>query len=298
MVEVIYDGNLGNNLFQYCFGRILAERLGYRLSAEPIAGFPHTAEPVGGASYPDGEKRTLRGQKPDLSFLNHTDLRYHVLLTGYFQRYEYYAPHVQRIREWLAVADTVDFQPGPNDVLLGIRRGADYIPRHGLPISYYEAALASIEHDRVYICTNEPDDPFVRYFRNRHDAVVRAPGALDNLVFIRKFRKIVISNSTFLWWAAFLSDARQIVFPRPASGFWSTQDPISKNINLEIPEPRFQYLTCAPYRSEFLSEKLRVYSDATLRAVKRAVRKVIPAPAHAGTPPGGHRLDFSEPLDD
>jgi len=175
MVEVIYDGNLGNNLFQYCFGRILAEKLGYRLSAKPIAGFPRTHDLVDGVAYPLEETLTLRGQKPNLEFLNHTTLRYHVLLTGYFQRYEYYAPHVERIREWLATEDRIEFEPSANDVLLGIRRGNDYIPRHGLPISYYEAALAAVDHDRVFICTNEPDDPFVCHFKKKYGAVVRLP---------------------------------------------------------------------------------------------------------------------------
>ena len=295
MVEVIYDGNLGNNLFQYCFGRILAGKLGYRLSAKPIAGFPRTHDQVDGASYPLEETVTLRGQKPNLEFLSHTCLRYHVLLTGYFQRYEYYAPHAQRIREWLAIEDRIDFEPRPDDVLVGIRRGKDYIPRHGLPISYYEAALASVDHDRVFICTNEPDDSFVRHFRKKYGAVVRAPGALDNLAFIKKFNKMIISNSTFLWWAAFLSDAREIVFPRPANGFWSASDPSSRNISLEIPEDRYRYLECERYRSEFLSERVRVRSEEFLRAVKARVRRVFPVPAAAN---GGPGLIFSEPMDE
>ena len=42
MIDVKYNGGLGNNLFQYCFGRILAERLGYALAAPPIPGFAGT----------------------------------------------------------------------------------------------------------------------------------------------------------------------------------------------------------------------------------------------------------------
>ncbi len=38
MIEVRYKGRLGNNLFQYCFGRILAESLGFTLKAEYIEG--------------------------------------------------------------------------------------------------------------------------------------------------------------------------------------------------------------------------------------------------------------------
>ncbi len=54
MVEVKYIGRLGNNLFQYCFARILAQGLGYKLKAEPIAGFPNTKKEVEGCDYSQG----------------------------------------------------------------------------------------------------------------------------------------------------------------------------------------------------------------------------------------------------
>lgn len=99
MIEVIYDGNLGNNLFQYCFGRILAETLGYKLVADPILGFPKTYDFVNGDSYYNINPITLRGQKPNLDFLNEANPKHHILLTGYFQRYEYYRPHGNSIKQ-------------------------------------------------------------------------------------------------------------------------------------------------------------------------------------------------------
>jgi hypothetical protein len=48
MIEVRYKGQLGNNMFQYCLGRILAEELGFALQAGPISGFSNTEEKIGG----------------------------------------------------------------------------------------------------------------------------------------------------------------------------------------------------------------------------------------------------------
>ena len=313
MVEVIYDGNLGNNLFQYCFGRILAETLGYKLVAPPIPGLPRTFDAVTGGDYCDCPTLTLRGQKPDLSFLKTASAKkYHLLLTGYFQRYEYYKPHVQRIREWCQMEDDIEADIGPRDVVLSIRRGRDYIPRYGLPLSYYETAIASLEHDRVHICTNEPDDPFIRYFVKKYGAVVRPgsfqggrilpgylAGALDNLVFIQKFRKIVISNSSFAWWAAFLSDAEEIVYPRPANGMWSPNDPVSKNIDLEVDEERYKYLTCDAYRSQFLGEILRNSYDGALARTKSGLKALFPFLRRSKKMPVGEaRYRFQEDCDD
>ena len=46
MIHVEYGGRLGNNLFQYCFGRILATELGYKLEAPRINGFQGTWDNV------------------------------------------------------------------------------------------------------------------------------------------------------------------------------------------------------------------------------------------------------------
>ena len=276
MVEVIYDGNLGNNLFQYCFGRIIAEKLGYRLSAKPIKDFPGTLDNVEGKDYKGKEIITLKGQLVDLSFLDTNNLECHILVTGYFQRYEYFEKHSDSIKEWLRTEHYINDEIRNDDVVIGIRRGRDYIPMYGLPISYYEDALSSIQYNRVFICTNEPDDPFIKFFQKKYAAIVRPPGALDNFVFIKKFNKIIISNSTFLWWAAYLSDAKEIISPRPANGFWSLHDPISKNIELEVHEVRYKYLECEKYKSVFLSEKLTNYYDQMVIKVKAALKKILP----------------------
>jgi len=277
MIEIIYDGNLGNNLFQYCFGRILAENLGYKLVAKPIPGFIGTYDSIDGHDYYGCETLTLRGQKPDLSFLCQKNPRLHILLTGYFQRYEYYEKHVLSIKNWLAIKDTIsDCNISADDVVLGIRRGRDYIPRHGLPLSYYENALRTLDYNRVFICTNEPADPFVKYIKKKYRAIVRPPGAIDNLLFIKKFNKIVISNSTFLWWAAFLSNAGEIIFPQPQNGFWSSVEPLSRNINLEVNETRYKYLNCEEYKSEFISERVANFRDSFISSFKGQVRNTVP----------------------
>ena len=308
MIEVVYDGGLGNYLFQYCFGRILAERLGYKLVANPIPGFPGTYDLVDGHDYSSEKTLTLRGQKPDLTFINNADSKYHLLLTGYFQRYEYYEHQAQRIRNWFTVEDNIDFDVGVTDVVLSVRRGRDYIPRYGLPISYYENALASIEYDRVFICTNEPDDPFIQFLKKKYSAVVRGGGfqggvvdqhylsdALDNFIFIKKFKKIVISNSSFPWWAAFLSDADEIVSPRPSNGLWSPNDPNSRNISLEVNEKRYKYLDCEKYKSEFFSEIMRNYYDEIILAAKSGIKRLLPFAVRKKTA-AKNNICFNEPL--
>ncbi|MDX2067865.1 MAG: alpha-1,2-fucosyltransferase [Haliscomenobacter sp.] len=276
MVEVIYDGNLGNNLFQYCFGRILALKLGYTLKANPIDGFPGTSEKISGKDYSKEQKIYLRGQKVDLSFLENKALKAHIILTGYFQRYEYYQDYRTEIREWLKMDDFLYDEIGENDLVIGVRRGKDYIPQHGLPLSYYEKAIQLTKHDRVFICSNT-NDQFIKYIQKKHNAIVRPPGAIDNILFIKKFKKIIISNSTFLWWAAYLSDATEIYFPRPQNGFWAPNEPISKNIQLEVLEDsRYIYLEADKYRPQFLNEMVGESVNGAFNVSKKVVKKIFP----------------------
>ncbi len=276
MIEVRYDGNLGNNLFQYCMGRILATELGYRLKAEPIPGFPATFETVEGADHSQAAPPILyTRQRIDLDGLLKNRPKQKIVLHGHFQRFEYYRDYKEVIRkDWLRQATTVDENIGKDDLVVGIRRGADYIPRHGLPRSYFEEAISRIEHQRMYICTNLPNDPFVRYFEKKYKATVRAPGALDNLAFIKLFKKVIISNSTFLWWGAFLSDAEQVIVPVPLNGFWSSEEEISQDIDLRVPERRYLYLNCRErYKSLYFRESVANFLHQFHRGNFRAALK-------------------------
>lgn len=287
MVRVIYDGNLGNWLFQYCFGRILAERLGYKLDAPPVPGMSCTYETVPGADYSHLEPTVLRGQNPDLSFLENPGDKRFLLLTGYFQRAEYYLPWREEIKRWLTIDDVPAANATPRSAVVSMRRGRDYIPAYGLPLSYYDDAMTMLDYDEVYLCTNEPDDPFVKRFSRKYSAIVR-PGsfqgakvspnylsrALDNLGFIAQFDQIVMSNSSFAWWGAFLSNAHLVIGPRPARGMWAAGDPISRGINLEV--PGFRFIDCAEYRSEFLSEAIRTRVTSVWTTTKEILVRTMP----------------------
>jgi hypothetical protein len=80
---------LGNRLFEYAFGRALAESLGAELVAPTIAGFPNAKSKRFALSAMRRSSALLErhGVEPEkLAALKSTRK---IVLDGYFQRYEY-----------------------------------------------------------------------------------------------------------------------------------------------------------------------------------------------------------------
>ncbi|MBK8161633.1 MAG: alpha-1,2-fucosyltransferase [Gammaproteobacteria bacterium] len=262
MVEVKYLGRLGNKLFQYCFARILAEGLGYGLKANPIPGFPGTNAPVEGHDYSSGYPvKTIAHDYPQyysgvynqtLSWKNKNlhvqDLlsdasKRKIEIRGYFERYEYYKACKDTIRrDWLRVDMPIQYSIHPDDVVMHVRLGdaGEYLGRK-LPISYYEEALERAGGRKVFICTDKPADPCLNKFK-KYSPIIHHVDPLQDFFFMMSFNKIIQSQSTFSWWASFLSQARQIYAPIPLLGVWSSFHP---ETDLKVDdESRYVYLHC------------------------------------------------------
>lgn len=251
MVNVELVGRLGNNLFQYALGRILAEELGLELTCGRQPQTVRTLLP--GRSLDSGASATLedlaeryphahlhvpgrhvttplechelaqgdeRSHTVDLAAMLANRTPRQIRLRGWFQRYEYYAPYHARIRGWfqpvpLATAVTI----GDRDVLLNIRRGADYGLRGWtVPLSYYDEALDRLgDVGRIFICGTCLDQQVRDHFARRRP-IYHDGAPVEQFAFMMRFRRLVLANSTFSWWAGWLSTAETIVAPRAPHG--------------------------------------------------------------------------------
>ena len=178
MVEVNYRGTLGNNMFQYAFGRILSEELGFTFNPEhplhgeyvrpsigPTEGFINTLTNPTGLSFttpiqltctPGGYVSTNTFQ----SILNDTSPR-KIYVDGYPYQYNFYKPYKDKIRNWYHITEAPPMVLGQNDLVLTVRRGWNNYPINDcLPFSYFETLLSQINFDRLIICTDSFDDPF------------------------------------------------------------------------------------------------------------------------------------------
>ena len=114
MIDVRYRDRLGNRMFEYCLGRILAEKLDFALQADALPGFPNTGQKIAGLSFEEPEQ-LLSGHKINWDEVRADRSHRRIVLDGWFQRYEYYRPWRREIQKWLAIdpaVQTPDIKPG------------------------------------------------------------------------------------------------------------------------------------------------------------------------------------------
>jgi hypothetical protein len=263
MIEVHYKGQLGNRLFQYCFSRIVAEELGFSLAAEDITGFLGTLEPVRGETFDAPLIQIVDEEIVDLPRLLADHSPRKIWIRAYLQRAEYYTPFRHRIRRWLWSPPSAE-RPGADDLVLTIRL-ADFVwMGRVLAPDYYFDVCKRHGRGRVWIVTDQPGNPYLAQFDVLEPMYFNAE-PLEQFNFLRSANHLVLSASTFHWWAAYLSDAATIYFPvleqpsqapgEPYDGkyhvrhWWTSADSVA--IDLRVPAPNYIYIPDVPYGKAF-----------------------------------------------
>lgn len=253
-------GLLGNQLYQFCLGKILSTELNYPLHCPPIYGFPETYKyntpPQLNNNMPTEE---LNGHVINLKSILSNKTPRIISLKGIFSRYEYYKKYTAQIKQWLKFETPIKRQINPNDIVMHVRINREQHHYMDLPPSYYEKALSITTFDKLYICTNEPKDPYLNHFQ-KYNPIITSGLSLRELMnqgksydeimklnleefkFIMSFNKIITAQSTFSWWAAFLSEATEIYAPLPNKGIMSPERPDIQMTGIE--EERYTYIQC------------------------------------------------------
>ena len=198
---------------------------------EPIYGFPETYSCR--YNLPLAKYRCQRIVAHSANFFDFSEIIQekgirNVLLSGYFQSYNFLKNYTEKIRnEWLKVSS--ELLPLRNESSIVVHVRAEYPSCYFIPFEFYQIALSIAKYDQVYICTDNPDHPYLRNFdsynpiivstRNFQDSIVRRSHDeicalnIDDFLFMMSFDKIIYGVSTYSWWAAFLSDAKEIYAP-------------------------------------------------------------------------------------
>lgn len=236
---------LGNNLFQYCWAREIAEKKGFYLKKNPINGFVETYNDIPGLKFYSNELIT-----PGDTQIFDVDKIYNhlgkIIVYGYPQRYEYYIDNKKNIKNWLRIEDEDSYEfPGEDDIVVSTRLG-DYVNLGwDLPIEYYEEMLKNEKYKNAYILCDEPQNPKLNKLvsmgciikDNMHYGDKKY---IADFVFAKNAKKLIIANSTFSWWAAFLGESKVYY---PCIKFPWIPNPGKNDVNLMVSdEDRYNFV--------------------------------------------------------
>jgi hypothetical protein len=218
-VSVEYIGRFGNWMFQYACARRFAQQNGLKLETDipdcPI--LSATAHPEGRSIA--GRPQVITDDDAGLFSRSYPPARY--ALRGFFQRPEWYEDKAE-IRKFFALKDEHRLEKNSADIVINLRL-EEYKRLHCvIHPEWYLTILKRESFRKLYITgTYNLSQAFDRKYLglfSPYSPILVPPDPVRNFYFLMSFDKIICSNSTFCWWAAWFGEASRIYMFRDWTG--------------------------------------------------------------------------------
>lgn len=234
MIKVLLRGGLGNQMFQWAYGRSLSHKNNLTLYLDQYflknTAFGDTKRSFALAnfenlSYHFSEDIPIIKPKvigEDLTKINtqlESDKDY--VLDGFFQDYRYFSDVSEIIREDFSFSKEIisKFEIPNNSTSVHIRR-TDYLTSNGfhpiLPLEYYEKSLDIIERlDKILIFSDD-----IRWCKEnlkfKNMIFVENTSNYEDLYIMSQCKNNICANSSFSWWGAWLNknNEKKVILPR------------------------------------------------------------------------------------
>ena len=254
MIEVEIHGRFGNHLFQYAFALAMSKELNttfkfanvHRLKMDKIFNLISYRKPL----LHKNENVSIQIEKlydhflkrrkvieadNDINIIPEDNVRYR----GFYQCHKYFAKYEKEVRNEFRFKPKFiqKFEKNFGDlyreneiIAVHVRRG-DYLdvnlPELGskgaqLPFSYYEKYLNEIlDESKKVVFLSDDIEAVKNHFGESDQFIFSGSDYITDFIALMKADELIISNSSFSWWAAYLNtkEGKKVIAPKYHLGF-------------------------------------------------------------------------------
>jgi hypothetical protein len=222
-VYVNLEGGLGNQLFQVANGYAYARKYGKNLIlddsnwAAQQGNSPRTYQETIFKNFryiERGRNKIIREyREPKFNYVEIPNFDFNIKLVGYYQSLKFFEDYSDEFISKLWLPPTSIFE---NSVAVHIRRG-DYLRcahiHYVCDTAYFKENIKEFPDKQIHVFTDSKD--FVRSEFWDHDfKIIQTESELGDLTAMANHDNMIISNSSFSWWASLLGvKKKKIIAP-------------------------------------------------------------------------------------
>jgi len=238
----IPGSGLGNKMFINALAYIISIETGKELITTSIKFFNNTLLNCNVGKLYDPIYTRQYGDQ----YINMDELYTHkgdIVVNSFAQRQEYYTNYRDKLKQFFYEATIGGVKH--NNTVLYIRNGDDKDIGVYLGLDNYYKILDNIQHSNLTIVVEHVDDD-VKNIGQKYNANIFSSSVFEDFLYIKNANNIIMSQSTFSWWAAFLGEAKNIYIPLSIKGKskgWWYVDPNKDDVDLSLKYCNYNYIT-------------------------------------------------------
>jgi len=257
MIKLLLKGRMGNQMFQYAYAYLLAQKNKHTILIKPVSHFGYCLDffsmPFFGSFLP--KRYFVKLQKiiwslfpakdkilEDSCFYTYQEpvINHITEIEGFFQDGNAYVPHkkeligIFKIKKNIEKKFNIKYQQLINkkNVVLNVRIAKDYkiaffeeIQSNGLlPVDWYLNVLDKIDfaqYDNLIVIADDINEAKKKLKLEKYNPIYINDTISTDYLFLLKSECVIIPNSSFSWWAAFLNDTsnKKVYAPKNWVGY-------------------------------------------------------------------------------
>jgi len=237
IVEYIDNARLGNRMFQIAFGTILASQK----NTNCISQYRHIDSK---------DALSIRKMYGD-NYVDYAELlktNKNIIVDSFVQKYRYYIDFREQIKKIFEIDPSNFKRPLDDELVIHIRETDYRAIKKSIDISFYIKIIDSLGYRKNTVVTDDCNSSLVCELKKRGCDIFSSrlakwsysfdDNSVADFIYMLKSKHLLISHSTFAWWAGFLGEQEHVYYPDIDNSMWA-KSPGKDDIDLFIPNSNF-----------------------------------------------------------